>query len=119
MRIAIVGCGFVADYYVSSLALHPELELVGVTDRDEGRTSRFSTFHSVRPYASLDEILVDVRAVGVDGDCAQDGEHDRDEKDGTVLEQLFHYISSMESCIYRKNIISFSLKYVNIEQIRV
>ena len=29
MRIAFVGCGFVADYYYRSVELHDELELVG------------------------------------------------------------------------------------------
>ena len=34
MRIAMVGCGFVADFYMQSLAIHPNLELVAVTDID-------------------------------------------------------------------------------------
>jgi len=34
MRVAIVGCGFVADMYIRTLLLHPELELVGACDRD-------------------------------------------------------------------------------------
>lgn len=61
MRIAIVGCGFVADYYLKTLANHPELELVGVMDRDQDRALRFSAYHSVPAYSSLDELLKDNR----------------------------------------------------------
>jgi len=59
MRIAIVGCGFVADYYMKTLPGHPELELVGVIDRDQDRASRFSAYHSVPTYPTLDELLED------------------------------------------------------------
>jgi len=47
MKIAIVGCGFVADYYLSTLSFHPQLELVGVTDKLPDRAQKFSQFHSV------------------------------------------------------------------------
>jgi predicted dehydrogenase len=59
MRIAFVGCGFVADFYLRTLSLHPELSLAGVMDRDEKRASAFSAFHSVRRYVTLDELLED------------------------------------------------------------
>lgn len=61
MRIAIVGCGFVADYYLKTLPNHPDLELVGVMDRDPERASRFSAYHCVPAYGSLDELLEDDR----------------------------------------------------------
>lgn len=59
MRIAIVGCGFVADYYLKTLRSYPDLELVGVMDRDQDRASRFAAYHSVPCYRSLDELLKD------------------------------------------------------------
>jgi len=59
MRIAIVGCGFVADYYLKTLPNHPELELVGVMDRDQDRASKFAAYHSVPVYLSLEELLKD------------------------------------------------------------
>ena len=59
MRIAIVGCGFVADYYMKTLAGHPQLELVGAMDKDETRASRFSSFHGVPTYPTLDALLND------------------------------------------------------------
>jgi predicted dehydrogenase len=61
MRIAIVGCGFVADYYVATLRGYPEIEVVGVTDRDPERAARFAAFHSLARYGSLDELLNDPR----------------------------------------------------------
>ncbi len=59
MRIAIVGCGFVADYYLKTLPLHPNLELVGVMDRDPQRSENFSRYHSVPTYPSLEALLDD------------------------------------------------------------
>lgn len=61
MNIAFVGCGFVADYYRSTLAGHPELELLGVFDRDADRARRFSVFHSTHRYESLADLLADDR----------------------------------------------------------
>src|SRR6185437_12213956 len=45
MRIAIVGCGYVADYYMQSLPLYPALELAAVMDRDAQRAAQFAAFH--------------------------------------------------------------------------
>lgn len=59
MRIAIVGCGFVADYYLKTLPANPTLTLLGVMDRDRDRAERFSKYHSVRIYHSLGELLSD------------------------------------------------------------
>ena len=59
--LAIVGCGFVADFYQATLANHPLLELVGVFDRDPGRAEVFARRHGVRQYGSLDEALSDGR----------------------------------------------------------
>jgi predicted dehydrogenase len=60
MRIAIVGCGYVSDYYVVTLANHPELELVGVADRFVDRAERLAAFHRLpRVYPTLDRLLAD------------------------------------------------------------
>lgn len=61
MRIAIVGCGFVADNYIAMLAQHPEMMLVGVFDRDPERLAVFTRFHRLRPYKSLASLLTDQR----------------------------------------------------------
>lgn len=59
MRIAIIGCGFVADQYMLTLPLHPELELVGVMDLLPDRAARFSAFYGVPAYGSLRELCDD------------------------------------------------------------
>jgi predicted dehydrogenase len=55
MKIAIVGCGFVVDYDLAALFINPELELVGVTDRDDERAGRFAVSHSAPKFGSIDE----------------------------------------------------------------
>lgn len=59
MKIAIVGCGFVADYYLSTMPFYPQLELMGVTDKIPERTQKFAKFHSVPTYDSLEALLAD------------------------------------------------------------
>jgi len=59
MRFAIVGCGFVADYYLATLANHRMLELAGVFDRDAERARAFASYHRAHTYRSLDEVLGD------------------------------------------------------------
>ncbi|HEY2470230.1 MAG TPA: Gfo/Idh/MocA family oxidoreductase, partial [Terracidiphilus sp.] len=59
MRIAFVGCGYVADFYIQSLSNHRELELVGVYDREEERRMRFSAHYRARAYGALEELLSD------------------------------------------------------------
>jgi predicted dehydrogenase len=61
VRIAIVGCGFVADLYAGTLPLHPDLELVGVFDRDPARAHTLGGPRGARVYAGLDELLADAR----------------------------------------------------------
>ncbi len=61
MNIAIVGCGFVADYYVATLAAYPDLKVVGVFDRDPARTDHFARFHGLPRFDSLDALLSDDR----------------------------------------------------------
>ncbi|MCA9211489.1 MAG: Gfo/Idh/MocA family oxidoreductase [Planctomycetales bacterium] len=61
MNLAIVGCGFVADYYLATLPCHPELNLLGVMDRDAERARKFSEFHRVPVFTSLEELLNDGR----------------------------------------------------------
>ncbi|MEQ8482402.1 MAG: Gfo/Idh/MocA family oxidoreductase [Hoeflea sp.] len=57
--IAFIGTGFVADYYMTTLANHPGLKLAGVWDRDAIRLERFSAYHGLRAYGSLEECLSD------------------------------------------------------------
>lgn len=52
MNIAFVGTGFVADYYMTTLANHPSLRLVGVHDRSPERLRQFANFHGVKAFDS-------------------------------------------------------------------
>lgn len=61
MRIAFVGCGFVADYYIKTLPLHPEIELVGAYDNNPSRLANFSKFYSVNTFGSFDSLINDDR----------------------------------------------------------
>jgi predicted dehydrogenase len=63
VRIAIVGCGYVADFYMHTLTYHPELELVGIMDRDSSRVQEFAAYHGIsKIYKTLDELVNDSSA---------------------------------------------------------
>lgn len=65
MRIAFVGCGYVADLYMATLRRHPQLDLIGVFDRDPVRTARFAAYHGLSSWASLEDLLADERVDAV------------------------------------------------------
>ena len=58
-KIALVGTGFVADYYMTTLANYPALTIAGAWDRSSEQLSRFTRFHDVRAYGTLAECLGD------------------------------------------------------------
>lgn len=57
--IAFIGTGFVADYYMTTLANHPQLRLAGVFDIDPARLRQFCDYWKVCAYASGEEALAD------------------------------------------------------------
>ncbi|MEB3217579.1 MAG: Gfo/Idh/MocA family oxidoreductase [Nostocales cyanobacterium 94392] len=58
--IAIIGCGYVADYYLKTLSMHSQLKLVGVMDKIGDRATKFANYHNVdRVYNSLADVLED------------------------------------------------------------
>lgn len=59
MRIALVGCGYVADYYAATLPNHRSLELAGATDRDPERLAAFARHHGIETWDSLEALLGD------------------------------------------------------------
>jgi predicted dehydrogenase len=59
--IGIVGCGFVADYYASTLAGYSDLDVVTVADRDADRARRFAAHHGFTAAESPDDLLADER----------------------------------------------------------
>lgn len=61
MNIALVGCGFVADYYLTTLPAHPELRVVGIVDQKAERARLLSSVYGLHSYASVDDLLDDPR----------------------------------------------------------
>jgi predicted dehydrogenase len=56
-RVALVGCGFVADLYMRSLRLYPDVAVVGVHDRDAARQAAFVAHWGIEGVASLAALL--------------------------------------------------------------
>lgn len=59
MRIAIVGCGNIAPFYLSTMPQHQTLQLMGVMDIDDKRATKLSEHFKVYKYSSFDELLED------------------------------------------------------------
>jgi predicted dehydrogenase len=59
MDVALVGCGYVADFYMRTFPNHPDLRVAGVWDTNAARLSRFAAHHSLRAYTSYEELLAD------------------------------------------------------------
>lgn len=59
MKLAFLGCGYVANMYRLTLAMHPELELVAVTDQERSRAENVARLTGAACYPDLDAILAD------------------------------------------------------------
>lgn len=59
--IAIVGCGFVADYYMATLADYPWIRIAGVFDIDAKRLRVFTSYYNLPSYQSFERLLEDQR----------------------------------------------------------
>jgi predicted dehydrogenase len=57
VRIAIVGTGYVADYYFTTLRAYPQIQIVGAWDNRPAALSHFCTAHSVTPFSSYEAML--------------------------------------------------------------
>lgn len=55
--VVIVGTGFVADYYVRSNKLHPEIEIVGAFDIRPARLEEFCSYWEIPAFDSLEALL--------------------------------------------------------------
>lgn len=55
----MLGCGFVADFYMSSAQYHPDLEIISVYDRNSERLNSFAKYYGLDSYNSLSELLSD------------------------------------------------------------
>lgn len=59
MKVAFLGCGYVANMYRFTLSMHPELQLVGVYDSERSRAENMARITGSRCYESLDAVLSD------------------------------------------------------------
>jgi predicted dehydrogenase len=59
MNIAIVGCGYVAEFYGKTLDNYPELKLVGAYDNNPENLASFSRRWGARSYTTLQQALDD------------------------------------------------------------
>lgn len=59
MRCAILGCGYIADFYMATLSDYDELTVVGCYDVLPNRTAAFAEYFGVRSYPSFDALLED------------------------------------------------------------
>ncbi len=60
MRLVIIGCGYVADYYLRTLPLHAELTVAGICDRDPSRMANLAANYPVgRQYRDVAEVCAD------------------------------------------------------------
>ena len=59
MKVAFLGCGYVAEQYANTLAFHPELTLVGAYDHNADNLRAFAARTRSRAYVSLDDLLGD------------------------------------------------------------
>jgi predicted dehydrogenase len=57
MKIGIVGAGFVCDYYLSTLPMHPELQVVGITDQLPERSDKVGRHYGVPRFPSVESLL--------------------------------------------------------------
>ena len=64
-KISIIGCGFVANYYMLTLSKSKTLQVAGVLDRIQARAQRLVDHYSIpKVYDSLQELVAD-ETVGI------------------------------------------------------
>lgn len=55
--VALMGCGFVADLYMASLAKHPQIQVLGAHDRDDARLAAFTKHWSLPRFDTLEALV--------------------------------------------------------------
>ncbi|WP_353929771.1 Gfo/Idh/MocA family oxidoreductase [Okeanomitos corallinicola TIOX110] len=59
MRIAIIGCGYVADQYLNNIKSHPEFIVQGAFDQNPHRRDEFCQYFSLQAYPTLEAVMAD------------------------------------------------------------
>ncbi len=57
VKIGIVGCGFVSEYYMRTMHLYQQVELVAVTDLNQARAKKFADHFKVKWSKDIDDLL--------------------------------------------------------------
>lgn len=65
LRVAVVGCGNIANAYGDALGARREIKLLGASDLDASRAQAWTQKHGGRAYASLEEVLADPQVEAV------------------------------------------------------
>ncbi len=73
--MSLVGCGYVADLYMRSLALHPEIAVTGAHDRDPVRLAAFCTHWGIAALPSMASLFATLPSGGVVLNLTNPGEH--------------------------------------------
>lgn len=60
MKVAFLGCGYVANMYRLTLASHQNIELIGVYDRETSRAKNLANLTDSHCYSSFEELVADV-----------------------------------------------------------
>jgi predicted dehydrogenase len=55
--LAIIGCGYVADFYMATKDKFPDLQILGVYDKDPERLKVFCKYYGLSSFASLEDLL--------------------------------------------------------------
>lgn len=55
--VGIIGCGYVFDHYISSWHRHPQLNIVGVADRDSRRVDAVTRAYGLHGFESTQELI--------------------------------------------------------------
>lgn len=59
MKIGVIGCGYVFDHYMTTLARHPELAIAGLADRNAERARAAGAHYGLRVYPDTGALLAD------------------------------------------------------------
>lgn len=59
MKIGVIGCGYVFDHYMTTIARHPQLGIAGVTDIDRPRAQQVGQYYGLKVYESNEAMLAD------------------------------------------------------------
>ena len=55
--VVIIGCGFVADLYMRSIELHPDIEILGAFDIRRDRMEEFCKYWNLKSFGSFDTLM--------------------------------------------------------------